>query len=152
MTAGGSLPKGTEGRRARWLEGDPPKVKREDIPKKLLELVDSMTDAEVLRFLAKIRVDGEHWMWTGWVNEKGYGRFDLYRMNDDKVVKFKPYAHRLCFVIYYGIDIANLELDHKCRIVDCVRPDHLEAMTWPEHDMVPRFTLVEADMVPEVPI
>lgn len=127
-----------------------PAIKREDIPQKLLELVDSMTNAEAIRFLSKIAEEGEHWIWKGWVNEKGYGRFDLQRVVDGREVNFKPYAHRLAFVLYYGVDIAHLEVNHKCWTPGCVRPDHLEALTWPEHDAVPRFA--DVDTVPDVPV
>ena len=151
MAEGEPLPNGTVGRKTQWLEGGSPKsIKREDIPQQLLELVNSMTNEETLRFLEKVEYeDGGrgHWLWKGWVNEKGYGRFDLFREVDGRWMRFKPYAHRLAYVLYHGVDLAGLELNHKCGIVECVNPAHLEALTWPEH--VLRFELTYEEMMAE---
>jgi hypothetical protein len=41
----------------------------------------------------------------------------------------KVYAHRWLYEMHNGTIEAGLELDHLCRNRDCVRPDHLEAVS-----------------------
>lgn len=55
------------------------------------------------------------WTWTGRVNDKGYGMFD---------VKRKPqFVHRISFTLAKG-EPENLVLHH-CDNPPCLRPDHL---------------------------
>lgn len=78
------------------------------------------------RFWEKVekRADG-CWIWTSWINNKGYGQFWL----DGR----PQYAHRLAYEDALGPIPNGMELDHVrdrgCTSTACVNPDHLEAVT-----------------------
>ena len=63
------------------------------------------------------------WIWTGYKNEGGYGRFRG-RKGSDKVL-----AHRASYEFYCGDIPEGLVLDHLCRNPSCVNPKHLEPVT-----------------------
>lgn len=69
---------------------------------------------------------GPCWLWTGTVNEDGYGFMGItvalhrYRM---------PRVHRLSYRFYVGEIPPGLMLDHLCRVRRCVNPEHLEPVT-----------------------
>ena len=68
-----------------------------------------------------VNVDTGCWEWTGSLAQKGYG-----------VIFYggKPEgAHRVSYEMRYGKIPVGLELDHLCRVRNCVNPDHLEAVT-----------------------
>lgn len=60
------------------------------------------------------------WLWIGAIR-RGYGC--LY--NIDKVEQ----AHVVAWKLYRGPVPEGLELDHLCRVKNCVNPDHLEPVT-----------------------
>ena len=39
------------------------------------------------------------------------------------------YAHRAAYELFVGPIPSGYEIDHLCRVRDCVNPDHLEAVT-----------------------
>lgn len=45
--------------------------------------------------------------------------------------KYGP--HRFFFWLFKGINPGNLEIHHSCKNQKCVNPDHLEAVTFEEH-------------------
>lgn len=61
------------------------------------------------------------WRWGGYVNESGYG---VARIGG----KSMP-AHRAVYAALRGEVPQALDLDHLCRVRDCVNPDHLEPVT-----------------------
>jgi hypothetical protein len=66
------------------------------------------------------------WMWTGYLNHKGYGRM---------VISKKSYrAHRVAYEQWVGPIPEGLILDHLCRNRACINPDHLEPVTWQENN------------------
>lgn len=70
------------------------------------------------RFWEKVDRSGDCWLWTGAINEAGYGHFwDGY-----KIVR----AHRWLWEQTNG---AAPILDHLCRVRHCVRLEHLEPVT-----------------------
>lgn len=75
------------------------------------------------RFFANVdkRPDGGCWLWTSYTNGVGYGRFSL----NGKLV----YAHRLSYEWATGAIPEGFEIDHLCRVRNCVNPAHLEAVT-----------------------
>ena len=75
------------------------------------------------RFWAKVDKGGEGgcWLWTGYVQKNGYGKFTVGR---DKCYS----AHRLSWILTHGEE-APSELDHLCRVRHCVNPDHLQPTT-----------------------
>lgn len=64
---------------------------------------------------------GQCWLWLGWDNGKGYGKFDFGNK--------KIYAHRFSYQISIGEIPQGLVLDHLCRNRICVNPNHLEPKT-----------------------
>lgn len=61
------------------------------------------------------------WVWTGAKQSDGYGAFRL--RGRDCV------AHRVSYEALVGQIQDGLQLDHLCRVRNCVRPDHLEPVT-----------------------
>jgi hypothetical protein len=61
------------------------------------------------------------WVWTGTRTNGGYG------------VIYRKRAHRLMYEQVNGPIPAGLELDHTCENPPCINPDHLDAVTRPEH-------------------
>jgi hypothetical protein len=70
------------------------------------------------RFREKVR-EGENgcWLWIGYTDGKGYGRFNKQR------------AHRWSYAHFVGPIPDGQVLDHLCRVRHCVNPDHLRAVT-----------------------
>jgi hypothetical protein len=62
------------------------------------------------------------WIWTGTVEEGGYGRFTIAKQ---KLAS----AHRISYFLHKGEIPSGMQLDHLCRVRCCVNPDHLEAVT-----------------------
>lgn len=57
------------------------------------------------------------WVWTGPLNDKGYGRF---RADEGKV-----YAHRVAYEKFVGPIPVGMDILHKCDVPRCVNPAHL---------------------------
>ena len=57
------------------------------------------------------------WLWTGWVNHKGYGTLDLM----GKSVR----AHRLSWLLFNGPIPSGILVCHHCDIPCCINPAHL---------------------------
>lgn len=68
------------------------------------------------RFWAKVQRGGGCWLWTGATAATGYGMFD------------GRTAHRTSYQLTVGPIEPGLVIDHLCRVRNCVRPDHLEAV------------------------
>lgn len=94
------------------------------------------------------------WIWTGYVNPRGYGRFtrSLAEHGGRKVL-----AHRFAYERIFGIVPLNLQLDHTCHSADtacldgdrcqhrrCVNPAHLEPVTNRENSHRGRVVLAHA--------
>lgn len=75
------------------------------------------------RFMSLVRIDDESgcWHWMGKRDRNGYGRFSI----SNRWVQ----AHRWAYMALVGAVPACLDLDHLCRVHDCVGPDHLEPVT-----------------------
>ena len=69
---------------------------------------------------------GDCWLWTGGLTSEGYGKFWLNRRTIG--------AHRVGYALAHGqLPEPHLHLDHLCRVRNCVRPEHLEAVTIAEN-------------------
>ena len=61
------------------------------------------------------------WLWRGTKDRDGYGRMK---------VRGRPrLAHRVVYERTYGPIPEGIQIDHRCRVRDCVRPDHLRLAT-----------------------
>ncbi|MFC6017772.1 HNH endonuclease signature motif containing protein [Plantactinospora solaniradicis] len=79
------------------------------------------------RFRNKVRVDlvTGCWMWTASVDNHGYGQIN--------VAGAPVKAHRVSWMLFVGPIPDGLTLDHLCRVVRCVSPDHLDPVTRSEN-------------------
>lgn len=68
---------------------------------------------------------GPCWMWTKGTKQGGYGMFRV-----GSTVKL---AHRVAYEMEVGPIPEGLDLDHRCRVHGCVRPDHLRPATRKEN-------------------
>lgn len=68
---------------------------------------------------------GPCWLWTSLTCAKGYGRF--------KVSDRHRQAHRLAYEWLAGPIPEGRELDHLCRVRNCVNPGHLEPIAHSEN-------------------
>ena len=88
-----------------------------------------MNDHTLKRFAEKIsqNSDDECWIWIAARNPgNGYGRF--YGAKNDPQ-HTSTVAHRVAYEHYVGPIPDGLELDHVCRVRECVNPDHLRPVT-----------------------
>lgn len=66
-------------------------------------------------------IEGECWRWTGAHVPNGYGQIQA---------NGRPRGvHRLAYEAWVGPIPDGLEVDHLCRVRDCINPAHLEAVT-----------------------
>lgn len=80
-----------------------------------------------VRMGAKIRVDGNGcWIWTASRNSKGYG---LASVGGGAIAL----AHRIAYELLVGPIQEGLQIDHLCRVRECVNPSHLEPVTAAEN-------------------
>ena len=79
------------------------------------------------RFWAKVQKepDGGCWLWDAFCNPQGYGRFGVAGRTE--------MAHRVSYEFLVGPIPEGLDLDHLCRVRNCVNPDHLEPVTHAEN-------------------
>lgn len=70
------------------------------------------------RFWACVNKSGGHWIWSGTLTDRGYGRLKF--KVDGKHRYFK--AHRLSWQIHYGPVPEGLQVLHHCDIPACVNP------------------------------
>jgi hypothetical protein len=81
-----------------------------------------LTTEQIENFLNKICIiASDCWLWAGAKNSNGYGHFGI----NGKVIA----AHRVSFELFKKPIPNDLQIDHLCRTVACVNPDHLEAVT-----------------------
>ena len=73
------------------------------------------------RFWTKVDKTETCWLWTPPLDDSGYGKFS--------VSGKKVGAHRWAYEEINGAIPDGLQIDHLCRVRNCVRPDHLEAVT-----------------------
>lgn len=80
----------------------------------------------VERFWPKVEKTADCWLWTGYVDRGGYGKFNR---GDNQMVQ----SHRFSYEQTVGPVPDGLELDHLCRVKHCVNPAHLEPVTHDEN-------------------
>ena len=67
------------------------------------------------------------WRWTGYKDRDGYGRI--------KVGGRPESSHRISYEQFVGPIPDGFQVDHLCRVRDCVNPAHLNAVTSRENTM-----------------
>ena len=84
------------------------------------------------RFMAKVKVTDECWLWTGAKCKKGYGRFSVGRSkrSDGTRRNSMVAAHRQSYQLFVGqipegSGFHGTCVLHKCDIPACVNPSHL---------------------------
>ena len=79
------------------------------------------------RFWAKVDRTGDCWLWSAALNASGYG------------IAWSPgarktgLAHRIAYELLVGPISNGMQIDHLCRVRNCVRPDHMELVTTGEN-------------------
>jgi hypothetical protein len=88
-----------------------------------------VTVAELGRYEDKIEAEPNCgcWLWVGARLPNGYGSV---RISGRTV-----YAHRASYEHWRGAIPDGLQIDHLCRVRNCVNPSHLEAVTQRENMM-----------------
>jgi hypothetical protein len=99
-------------------------------------MIPELTPLEIERFYSKMRVAGCGMLWTGPVNNHGYGRFQIYRSGK----RIRVLAHRLSYFLATGEDPGTGKIRHGCDAPPCCTPDCLEPGTQAEniHDAIAR--------------
>ncbi len=82
-----------------------------------INLRPELSQTEEERFWSKVEKTESCWIWTGYKDKLGYGRFG----------KDRPY--RFAYTLLVGPIPPGLSLDHLCRNPSCVNPAHLEPVT-----------------------
>lgn len=77
------------------------------------------------RYWSKVDKTDTCWLWTGALNNSGYGTI--------KINGVTVGAHRHGFELAGHTIPAELDLDHLCSVRRCVNPDHLEPVTRAEN-------------------
>lgn len=74
-----------------------------------------------VRFWGRVNKTDDCWLWTGAVNSAGYGQI----RQGGRI----HYVHRLSYEDAHGPIPDGFQIDHLCRVRNCLRPEHLEAVT-----------------------
>lgn len=86
---------------------------------------DPLTVASVIspeeRFWASVDKSGRCWKWTEALNDSGYGII--------RIGKKSVRAHRFAWELLVGVIPEGMQIDHRCRHRECVRPEHLRVVT-----------------------
>lgn len=75
--------------------------------------------------MARVTKTETCWLWIGAPSGKGYGQM----MIDGRRI----YVHRLAYELLVGPIPDGFQLDHLCRVKNCVNPAHLEPVTCQEN-------------------
>lgn len=73
------------------------------------------------RFWRRVEKSDDCWVWTGHLNDDGYGTFSV----DASGPRSNWLAHRLAYHLTYGSIPDGEYVLHRCDNPACVRPDHL---------------------------
>ena len=77
--------------------------------------------------LPVVEITDSCWLWHGTCSSEGYARF--YTGQNDLGRSTYQYVHRLSFELFKGQIEDGLEIDHLCRVRNCINPEHMEVVT-----------------------
>jgi hypothetical protein len=81
------------------------------------------------RIMAKVsKSTNGCWIYTGTLDKDGYATFSMHGVGTRRV-------HRLMYEAKVGPIPDGMEIDHLCRVRNCVNPKHLEAVTRRENSL-----------------
>jgi HNH endonuclease len=83
------------------------------------------------RFWNHVEVTESCWLWTGALNQYGYGNFVVKASRPTKNIG----AHRFSHLIFKGPIPKGKEIDHLCKVRRCIHPQHIESVTHRENLM-----------------
>ena len=93
----------------------------------------SVLRSQNTRFWSKVKVANDCWLWQG-TTPAGYGQYALWsRGSGVNRQRGTIPAHRYAYEQFIGEVPEGLELDHLCRVKNCVNPQHLEPVTHREN-------------------
>jgi hypothetical protein len=78
------------------------------------------------RILARVVIDGECWLSTIGMQRNGYSSVGVGTTQ-------KLMSHRVAYEHFHGPIPDGYEVDHLCGVRNCIRPDHIEAVTHAEN-------------------
>lgn len=81
------------------------------------------------KFWAKVDTTGNCWLWTGCLNNMGYGQLTRRSAGESS----RHLAHRFAYQELVGVIPEGMVLDHLCKVSACVNPSHLEPVTQAEN-------------------
>lgn len=85
----------------------------------------ALTDEE--RFLFRVQKTETCWLWK---DSSSIGRYGEFKVSGRSVL-----AHRWSYEHFIGRIPGGMEIDHLCRVTNCVRPDHLQPVTGRENKL-----------------
>lgn len=83
------------------------------------------------RFWSKVDASASCWEWTASLAGKGYGKYSVTKNGKTTY----PYAHRYAWESLVGPIPDGMDIDHLCKNIKCVNPDHLEPVSRRENLM-----------------
>lgn len=87
------------------------------------------TTAERLGRQTVVDIEAGCWLWTGRINNRGYGLTSQTRPGAPATAS----AHRVSYETFVGPIPEGLQIDHLCNVPICINPEHLEPVTEPEN-------------------
>jgi hypothetical protein len=89
--------------------------------------------------------DAGCWLWVASKNGRhGYGKWTITGYDPARDVTVR--AHRLSYAIVYDDCPPDLELDHTCRVRNCVNPLHLEPKTGAANSLASPYTMMSINL------
>lgn len=77
------------------------------------------------RFLSRVEKTESCWLWKGFIDRNGYGKFGS--------TSAMSWAHRASYMLLVGPIPKGLTIDHLCKVKNCVNPLHLRVVTIKEN-------------------